>query len=363
MHDFGCSAEMVVFAKQRMTKTVWDFVMGGAESETTLRRNYLAWQRLAFVPEVFNDVSTIELSTRVIKRTSRLPIVLAPLGSANLVAAQSALAQSRAAREFGCCAFISGVADPGIEEVMREPHHDVVHTLYVTGDDTWVDATVERVCELGVDAVCLLADTAYFGRRERDIRNRFSSKVANVDRPTGASTNSLAAQFTWRDVERVKRRLPVPLAIKGIVTASGAVQALDHGADILYVSNHGGRQLDNLPGTGDVLREIVVATNGRAKIIVDGGICRGSDIIKALALGAHAVGIGRLQALALACGGVPALVRLLEILEHEMVVTLGLLGLNDLTELSLEQLSPVEPFASAEQLSLPSILRATRFAD
>ena len=356
MDNFTCIQEIVLAARRRLDKNVWDFVVGGAESETTVKRNRAAWDSLAFQPEPFNDVEDIDTKTTLLSRQMRLPVILAPMGSVNSIDPAGSLAQVKAANKFNCIAFISGVAQPATPEVASKAVNGLVHTVYVAGDRAWLRDELDEVLQTNIDAIAMLADTAYFGRRERDLLNHYHSKVPNTHTRSELKSNRYSSRITWQDIEWVKQYSGLPLVIKGIHTSKAARMALEHGADIIYVSNHGGRQLDHLPGCADVLPDIVETVNDVAPIIVDGGIWRGSDLVKAIGLGATAVGIGRLQALALAAGGADGLVRALEILEYETLVTMGLLGVDSIDKIEPNHLRKGSSVTSPDVFStLPQI--------
>ena len=213
-----------------------------------------------------------------------------------------------------------------------------LYQLYVRGNEAWVDDHVERAIAHGYAGFCLTVDTAHYSRRERDIAKRFVT--AGRRRVQGRAFQSA---LDWRTVKRIKSRFKIPLIIKGIATAEDAAIAVDHGVEWIYVSNHGGRQLDHGRGSMDVLPEVVAAVAGRAKIMVDGSICRGTDIVKAIASGADLVGMGRMQCFALAAGGEAGVVRLLELLEDEVERCLGLLGVNTFAELDRSYLYAAAP--------------------
>ena len=228
----------------------------------------------------------------------------------------------RAVEEFGCTHMLSSVCEPGLEDLAKAaPKALRLYQLYVRGDAAWVDDHVARAIEHGYAAFALTVDTAHYSRRERDIAKRFVTAGRRR-----VQNRAAQASLDWRTVERIKTKFKIPLAIKGIATAEDAKIAIEHGVDWIYVSNHGGRQLDHGRGSMDALPEVVEAVAGRAGIIVDGSICRGTDIVKALATGADLVGIGRMQCYALACGGQSGVLRLLELLEDEVQRCLGLLG-------------------------------------
>jgi isopentenyl diphosphate isomerase/L-lactate dehydrogenase-like FMN-dependent dehydrogenase len=234
---------------------------------------------------------------------------------------------------------LSSVCDPGLEEVAKAaPDALRMFQLYVRGDEPWVDDHVERAIANKYTAFCLTVDTAHYSRRERDIAKRHI---------TGGRRRSVGREFQaaldWRTVERIKRKFKIPLAIKGIATAEDTKIALDHGVELIYVSNHGGRQLDHGRGSFDVLPEVVEAAAGRATIVIDGGFYRGSDIVKAMALGANLVGLGRMQCYGLAAGGQAGIVRMLELLEDEVIRSMGLLGATSYGKLDPSYLHAASP--------------------
>jgi glycolate oxidase len=351
--DFLNLHEIIAKARQNLNQNDWDYISGGAESETTLRRNRMALDAIAFRPRVLRDVSRVDASVRQFGRRLRLPLVLAPIGSLESFADGGAESVARAAHEFGAAHMLSSVCDPGLEELANSaPEALRLYQLYVRGDGAWVDGHVERAIAHGYAAFCLTVDTAHYSRRERDLAKRFvTAGRRRVQNP------EFQAALDWRTIERIKARFRIPLAIKGIATAEDAKIALDHGVEWIYVSNHGGRQLDHGRGSMEVLPEIVDAVRGRAKIMIDGSFCRGTDIVKAMAAGADLVGIGRMQCYALAAGGQAGVVRLLELLEDEVQRCLGLLGAVSFGELDLSYLRPAVPANVPHVLSAFPLLR------
>jgi glycolate oxidase len=337
--------ELVKKARQKLNHDHWDYIVGGTESETTVRRNRLALDSIAFRPRVLRDVSRVDATTRFLGRELRLPLVLAPIGGLELFAPEGGGAAVGAAQEFGVAHMLSSVCEPGLEAVAQAaPEALRMFQLYTRGDAAWVDAITERAVAAGYSAFCLTVDTAYYSRRERDLAKRHT-------RSGPMPSREFQAQLTWSDVDRIKARCKVPLILKGIATAEDAKLALEHGVDMIYVSNHGGRQLDHGRGAMEVLPEIVAAVGGRVPIIVDGGFNRGTDIVKALAAGASLVGIGRMQCIGLAAGGQAGLTRLLEILEQEIHICLGLLGVNTWAELDSNYLHPAPAVSNGATLS------------
>jgi isopentenyl diphosphate isomerase/L-lactate dehydrogenase-like FMN-dependent dehydrogenase len=351
--DFLNLHEIVAKARQNLNQNDWDYIVGGVESETTLRRNRTALDSIAFRPRVLRDVSKVDASVNEFGRRLRLPVVLAPVGSLESFHAAGAVSVVRAVEEFGCAHMLSSVCEPGLEDLAKAaPDALRLYQLYVRGDAAWVDDHVARAIAHGYAAFALTVDTAHYSRRERDIAKRF------VTAGRRRVQNRVAqASLDWRTVERIKAKFKIPLAIKGIATAEDAAIALEHGVDWIYVSNHGGRQLDHGRGSLDVLPEVVDAVAGRAKILVDGSICRGSDIVKAIATGADLVGIGRMQCMALAAGGQAGVVRLLELLEDEVQRSLGLLGVTRFAELDRSYLHAAAPANPPHVLSAFPLLK------
>jgi isopentenyl diphosphate isomerase/L-lactate dehydrogenase-like FMN-dependent dehydrogenase len=345
--------EIIAKARQNLDQDNWDYIVGGTETETTLRRNRMALDSIAFRPRVLRDVSKVDASVDQLGRRLRLPVVLAPVGALESFHPDGAAPVVRAARAFGVAHMLSSVCEPGLEKVAQAaPDAARMFQLYVRGDDMFVDDHVSRAIANGYAVFCLTVDTAIYSRRERDIAKRFVT--AGRRRVSGRESQ---AALDWRTVKRIKDRFKIPLALKGIATAEDAKIAIEHGVEWIYVSNHGGRQLDHGRGSMEVLPEIVDAVAGRAKILVDGSFCRGSDIVKAIASGADLVGIGRMQCYALAAAGQAGIVRLLELLEDEAKRCLGLLGATTFAELDRSYLHHVEPVTSPHALSAFPLLR------
>jgi glycolate oxidase len=342
------TTEIVALARKRLSAPAWDFVNGGAETEATLLRNRQALDSLAFRPRVLRNVSGTDLTTTFIGTKQRMPVLLAPLASLTEVHPDGALPIALAAKTFGCLLLVSSVTRPGLDEVARAAGENFVFQLYTDGDDRWVIDAAKRAADAGCKALCMTVDVPVFGRRERHIHVRQTIS----GRPFGGqrSGESYRGRADWKVVDKLRRALDVPLMIKGVQTAEDAVLALEHGVDVLYVSNHGGRQLDHARGAIDLLPEIVAAAGGKAELVVDGGFMRGTDVLKGIARGAAMVGIGRLQALALGAGGEGGVLRMLELLEVELRVTMKLLGANRCAELDGTYLQPAPAVVAPQSL-------------
>jgi glycolate oxidase len=330
--------EFVAPARRNISRGTWDYLMGGSETETTYVRNRVALDSLAFRPRVLRNVEKVDTGAKVLGQNLRLPVILAPIGSLQDMVASGGAAPTQAAASYGVVHMLSSQCAPGLEAVAACNDHPKIFQLYVRGDTAWVNDYIERAIANRYIALCLTVDLDYYGRRERDLAKRH---VTTSRRRVQADHHQ--ARFSWADVARLRKKHKIPFILKGIATAEDTRIAVEHGVEGIYVSNHGGRQLDHGKGSIAVLPEVVEAAGGRAQIIVDGGFMRGTDIVKAMALGAHAVGIGRLQGLALAAGGEGALVRALELLEDEVRRCLGLLGVTSFAELDRSYVTPVVP--------------------
>ena len=339
--------EIVAAARRNLAPGPWAYLVGGTETETTVRRNRQSLDALAFRPRVLNDVSKVDSSARFLGHPARLPVMLAPVGGMESFVAGGAADAARAAAQFGVPQMLSSVCQPGLEATAAAADTLRAFQLYVRGDDAWVDDWVGRARANGFKAFCLTVDSAFYSRRERDIAGRF----AKPWRPADSSGVGYQAALSWATVKRLKNSCDLPLVLKGIATAEDAEIAVQHGVEVVYVSNHGGRQLDHGLGSTAVLPEIVAAVKGRAEVWVDGGFMRGSDVVKAIALGAKTVGIGRLACLGLAAAGVGGLVRTLELLEEEVRICMGLLGVTSLAQLTPNHVTAAAPVFEPSALS------------
>ena len=348
MADFQTLQEIARVARANLGQNAWDYLAGGGESETTLKRNRLGLDSIGFRPRVCRDVTAIDCSTEFLGQSMRLPVCVAPMGSLQLFDPVGAGGVVWAADDFGVTAFLSSLTKPEIEEIAPRINHPMVYQIYVRGDDAWLAEFVKRAVDSGCGAVCFTVDLALYGRRERDMMKRY--------RPPTRQAGDLDAfhfqtSWNWDNVKRFKDAHDIPLIIKGIATAEDAETAVEHGVEVIYVSNHGGRQLDHGCATIDILPEVAAAVGGRAKIMIDGGFMRGTDVVKAIALGAQAVGLGKLIGLGLAAGGQAGVRRTFEILEEEIITALGLLGVTRLDELDSSYLCPVPPVGPSDLLS------------
>ncbi len=345
--------EIIVEAKKRLAPAVWDFLSGGGESETTLKRNRWSLDSVAFRPRVLISVPDPDATSSFMGHKIRIPVICAPVGSLHQMDPAGNLAVVDAMDRFGSMAAISIMSNPRLEDCAAATKGCKIFQLYVRGDWDWVKKTLDRVVAAGFEALVITADTAHYGRRERDLYNRFlrrtSNARANLEGVDLDAEWKHRGTLTWDFVEACKKHCGLPVMVKGIATREDAEIALQRGVDVIWVSNHGGRQMDHGRGALACLPEVADVARGKVPIVIDGGFSRGTDVLKALGLGADIVAVGKLQGWALAAGGSDGLVRSFEILEAEMKMNMGLLGVNKLSEIT-----PAHFFHGAPVMNEPS---------
>jgi isopentenyl diphosphate isomerase/L-lactate dehydrogenase-like FMN-dependent dehydrogenase len=316
---------------------VW--AAAGAGQGVTLVRNTAALNRLALVPRMMRDVADVDVSSSLVGVPLALPVVLAPVGALALYDSGDAMSSAMAATQAGTSAFCGILSTSSWEEVAATAPGRHFFQLYVLGDRSWIADIVGRVEQAGFAGVCVTVDTPVIGRRDRSLEDGFTWSVLPEGPPSLSRHGfdySYRAKFTWPDLEWLCQQTDLPVIVKGVMAPADAIQALACGVAGVYVSNHGGRVVDHSLSTIEVLGEIVEAVAGEADVVVDSGFTRGAEVCKALALGARAVGIGRLQCWGLAAGGVPGLARVLEILGEEISNTMANVGCRAVGELTSE---------------------------
>jgi glycolate oxidase len=337
--EFVTLHEIVKAAKIRLNPNIWDYLIGGTETETTLRRNRLALDTIAFKPRVLRDVSKIDPSSEILGKKIRLPVMLAPVGSLESFEAGGGITVARGAGASDVAMLISSVTTLKLQDIVKGGAGPKIYQLYVRGDDSWVADRVKEAMDAGYDAFCITVDTQVYSRRERDIAKRFVKSWR-----ASATGQDHQAAFSWKNFIAVREKFPdVKFMLKGIGTGEDAELACQNGVWAVYCSNHGGRQLDHGRGSAEVLPEIVEAVAGRAKVAVDGSFSRGSDIVKAICMGADWVGLGRLYCYGLAAAGAAGIERVIELLEEEMKEVMGLLGVTSLAQLDKSYIAKSMP--------------------
>jgi isopentenyl diphosphate isomerase/L-lactate dehydrogenase-like FMN-dependent dehydrogenase len=314
-------------ARKLLPREVWNFGAGGSETEMTLRRNRRALDRLAIRQNVLVDVREIDLTTSLLGLPLSWPVAIAPMGGLVLFHPEGDVEMGRGAALADTLQFLSGATGWSVEDVAKGSTGPKMFQLYHHGDRAWVADLLAGVEASGYHSVCLTVDTQLYSRRERDIAARWSPRDAmtKAPNPRGPDSN-YQARLTWDDVRWLLKTTKLPLGLKGIMTVSDAERAVAEGVRIVWVSNHGGRQLDHTQSSIDALPAIVDAVAGAAAIVVDGGFTRGTDVVKALAWGADVVAVGRTALWGLAVGGAEGVANALEILRTELRTTMGLSG-------------------------------------
>ena len=346
--DFVTNEEIVQEARRRCAQGAWDYLVGGSESETTLRRNRRAFDKVAFRPRILVDVSHVDTSTEFMGQRLRIPAILAPIGSLQVFDPGGAVSSTEAATEFGIMHCVSSATLPALEETAKATPTPKIFQLYVHGDEDWTADMLRRVKDAGYVALALTVDVAHYSRRERPMLSRYQPPTRRIGT---APERRFLAELTWERMDEIKATAGLPFMLKGVQTAEDAELAVEHGVDYIWVSNHGGRQIDHGLGSLETLPEIVQAVRGRARIVIDGGVQRGTDILKAVALGADVVALGRLQGWGLAAGGPKGVVRMLEILEDELTCAMGLTGLTSIDQVTSKYVCHADPVTEAHEMS------------
>jgi len=343
---FANNEEIVRAARHRLPQDAWNYLVGASESETTMRRNRLALDRTALIPRVLVDVSTLDTSTTLVGLPLRTPVILAPMGSLQRFSPGGGADSTRAAAAFGSLHVASSVTEPGLAKIAEAVDYPKIFQLYIHGDWVWTEEKLAQIKAAGYVGLCITVDTAVASQKDRVFVGEWAP-------PVRASPNDPKhqASMTWEKLARIKESIGLPLMVKGIATAADAALAVEHGVDVVWVSNHGGRQLDHGRGTLDVLQAVTGAVDGKAEIVLDGGIQRGSDVVKAVALGARAVAIGKLQGWGLGADGSDGVVRVLEVLEEEIRTAMGLLGTPTINQLTSDYVCEAEPVVLPHEMS------------
>lgn len=344
-------------AAERLPAMVYDYYRGGAGDEITVRENRLAYERLRLHYHVLRDVSRRDISVRLLGHELALPVLVAPTAFQRMAHPDGEIATVRAAGEAGTIMMLSTLSNTPIEDVVAEAAGPVWFQLYVYRDRDATEALVARAAAAGCTAIVLTVDAPILGTRERDVRNGFhlpeglavSNLLAAGHGDIGVVAGSALQHYVhelfdpslnFGDLRWLCGLTDLPVLVKGVCRGDDAVAALEHGAAGVIVSNHGGRQLDTAPATIDVLPEVVEAVAGRAPVLVDGGVRRGADVLKALARGATAVAVGRPILWGLAVDGQAGAHRVLELLRTELHMAMALSGCPSLSAVDHDLLGP-----------------------
>ena len=363
-------ADVAELARRRLPRPIWNYLAGGADDEVSLGRNARSFEQFDLLPRMLTDVSHIDPSTTILGEPVKWPVLLAPTGMPALLNGAGERAIARAAARHGMLYAVSTLASTTIEDIAAAAVGPKCFQVYILRNKSITEELVDRARQAGFTSLCLTVDSVVGGNRERDWRSGMTMPprltlpnlvdvllhprwlaqylltprlhFANVEKhftsgDRGNMVRFLGSQFatniTWSDLECLAKRWNGPIAVKGMMTGVTARQAVDAGATALVISNHGGRQLDRTPAPIEMLPEVVAAVAGRAEVLVDGGIRRGTDIVTAISLGAKACMIGRPFLYGLAAGGEAGVDRVLALLAGELTRCMTLMGCPTLRDL------------------------------
>jgi 4-hydroxymandelate oxidase len=351
-------ADFEAGAREALSAPVWDYYFGGANDEVTLRESWAAFDRIRLHNRVLRGVARRDMSQTVLGHRLRLPIIVAPLAMLGMAQPDGDAVAARAASAAGSIFVLSTISTTPVEEVVKATDGPVWFQLYVYKDRAATKALVQRIEAAGCSAIELTVDVPLLGQRERDVRNSFAvpdglwapNLTAEVSRQRAGRhegsqlASTIAAMLdpglSWDDVTWLRSITSLPVLIKGVVRGDDAAHAVQAGAAAIVVSNHGGRQLDTAPPAVEVLAAVVDAVGGQVEVLVDGGVRRGTDVVKALALGARAVQVGRPVVWGLATAGEQGVTDVLGILHQELDLAMALCGCSSLDEISPDLVRP-----------------------
>lgn len=340
-------------AKDKLSQIAYDYYSSGANDEITLKENCDAYKRIFLKYRVLADVSKRDLSTEVLGQKISMPIMIAPTAFHRMAHAEGEAAAAKAAGNAGTIMILSTLSNTDVEDVVKASSGNVWFQLYVFKDRKVTENLIKRVENAGCKALVLTVDAPFLGLRERDVRNKFNlpdgftvknlepyyKEKLSVNHESGIAgyfAENLDPSLSWKDIEWLKSKTSLPVVIKGIGCKEDALHAVQYGADGIVVSNHGGRQLDTCRATIDVLPEVADAVSGKIEILLDGGIRRGTDILKAIALGAKTVLVGRPVLWGLAEDGENGVSSVLNILRNELDLAMALCGCDSVSRISKE---------------------------
>jgi 4-hydroxymandelate oxidase len=344
-------------ARAVLDEGAFDYMAGGAQDEITLRANQSAWDRVALRNRVLVDVSEIDLTATVLSHRVSLPVMLAPVAFQGIAHEEAEIATARAAGTAGAIMVLSTFSNAAVEKVVEAATAPVWFQIYIQKDRAAAAKLVQRAAGAGCEAIVLTVDTPRPGRRERDMRRQFKPpedlllgnllpkglkrlprSMVGRDLSSGVD-HMLDPSVSWKDLAWLRSLTDLPLVLKGVMRADDAARAAEEGVEAIIVSNHGGRQLDTAPATVDVLQEVVGAVDGRCEVHVDGGVRRGTDVVKALAMGATSVLIGRPFIWGLALDGEAGVAKVLEILRDELELAMALCGCSEIAAIDRDLLA------------------------
>lgn len=344
-------SDFELLAKEKLPLPAYDYYSSGAHDEITLSENCEAYKRIFLKYRVLVDVSKRDLQTEILGQKISMPVMIAPTAFHAMAHCDGEMATAKAAGDAGTIMILSTLSNMDVEDVVKATNGSVWFQLYVYKDREVTRDLIKRAEQAGCKAIVLTVDAPYLGTRERDVRNKFilpeglnvkNLVPANKEKFPVIENSGLAAyvqafldpSLSWKDIKWLRSITKLPLIIKGISCEEDALLCVEHNVDGIVVSNHGGRQLDTCRPTITVLPEVVEAVQGKTEILIDGGIRRGTDILKAIALGAKAVLVGRPVIWGLAVDGDKGVRSVLEILRNELDLAMALCGCDSINKIN-----------------------------
>jgi 4-hydroxymandelate oxidase len=317
-------------AEGLMSKMAYEYVASGAADENTLKWNREAFDRIKMQTHVLNDVSKIDTKVSVLGQDLAYPILIAPSAFHKIMHPEGEMATARGAGMASTTYVVSSFTTTPIEEIAKVATQPLWFQLYLVHDKSFVKDLIQKVEAQGIKALCVTVDTPVTGARNRQERIKFKLP-AELNAPYMVSISAIPGQplqlsVTWKDIEWLKSIAKIPILLKGILNPDDAEQAVKAGVSGIIVSNHGARNLDTVPATIEVLPYIIQRVSKKIPVLVDGGVRRGTDVVKAIALGANAVLIGRPICYGLACGGAEGVAKVLDLLQKELRLAMALTG-------------------------------------
>ncbi len=358
--DFTNLFEYEKHACEKLHKHAFDYYSSGAHDEITLRDNREAYNRIKIHYKVLVDVSKRDLSTEVLGQKISFPLIIAPTAFHKMAHDEGECAVAKAAVKADTIMCLSTLSNSTVEDVSKNCNANFWFQLYVFRDKAVTEKLVRRVEKAGAKAIVITVDAPLLGTREKDVKNKFQLpqglSVINLmpdskeELPSNKPDSGLSLYFSdmldqslnWKDIEWIASITKLPVILKGIVRKDDALRAIDYGAKGIVVSNHGGRQLDTSPATIEVLPSIAEAVDNRIEVLIDGGVRRGTDIIKAVALGAKAVLVGRPVLWGLACNGSDGVYEVLSLLKKEFDLAIALSGCPSVKDIQKDLISPAQ---------------------
>jgi isopentenyl diphosphate isomerase/L-lactate dehydrogenase-like FMN-dependent dehydrogenase len=350
MNNFVNLLELEALAKEKLPESIFGYYVSGANDEITLKDNRQAYDQLKLYPYVLRDVSERNMQIQLLGKTQPTPLLICPMALQRMAHPDGEIGMVQAAGKFGVPMIVSTMASTTIEEIAAHRKAPVFFQLYVYKNRQISEELVRRAEASGYEALVLTVDTPMLGRRERDIRNNYripdefapaNLPIRNVNSDSQESGIELffktllrSDDMTWESIAWLRTLTKVPIFVKGVLRTDDAKKAVDAGVDGIIVSNHGGRQLDTVPSTISVLPNIAKAVNRQVPVLVDGGVRRGTDVVKAIALGATGVMIGRPFLWALAHGGQAGVEHALGLLTAEIDLAMALIGVKNISEIT-----------------------------